>query len=256
MTFDESALKRENALLRERESKLLRQLVAADQALESFSHSVSHDLRAPLRAIDSLIQILEEDHGQSLGDDGRSVMSVIHDACGRLDQLISGLLAFSRSVRQEFEMVQIDMGQLAKDAVGQVMAVYSGPAPAVDIGALPPGAGDATLLRQVWCHLISNALKFSSKRTEPQLRITGRIEGHETIYQVEDNGTGFDMVYAHKLFNVFQRLHKADEFPGTGVGLAITQRIIARHDGRIWAESAPNAGARFHFALPIVEMTD
>jgi light-regulated signal transduction histidine kinase (bacteriophytochrome) len=132
------------------------------------------------------------------------------------------------------------------------LAAYSGPLPRIDIDSLPSVVGDPTVLRQVWCNLIGNALKYSAKRPEPRIEVSGRIEEHEAVFQIQDNGAGFSMHYADKLFGVFQRLHRAEEFSGTGVGLAIVQRIVARHGGRIWAESVPDAGARFQFALPVV----
>jgi signal transduction histidine kinase len=249
-------LRRENRELQERERQRTEELAGANQALESFSYSVSHDLRAPIRSVDSLIQIMEEDYGERLDEDGRGILSAIRDGCRRMDQLITGLLAFSQSTRQPLDQVPIDMSALARAALTEVMAVYSGPAPLVEISTLPAIAGDATLLRQVWCNLIGNALKYSAKREQPKVQVSGRAEGVEAIYQVTDNGTGFDMKYAHKLFGVFQRLHKVDDFAGTGVGLAIVQRIITRHGGRIWAQSAPDAGATFEFALPIIDLSD
>lgn len=251
MQVDETALRRENAQLRERERWLSIQLDAANRTLESFSLSLSHDLRAPLRAVDSLIQILEEDHGDRLGEDGCRVLNVIHGACGTLDTLITALLAFARAVQQDLDLIQIDMAALVQEAVQQVMSGYSGLTPEVAIGEMPVCTGDALLLRQAWCELISNALKFSSQRQQPKIVVNGLIVGSEAIYQVEDKGAGFDMKNAHKLFGLFQRLHKADDFPGTGVGLAIVQKIIARHGGRIWAEGTVDVGACFQFALPI-----
>jgi two-component system sensor histidine kinase/response regulator len=245
-------LRREITELQARERQRSEELAAANQALESFSYSVSHDLKAPLRAMDQLLQILGEDYGDRLGDEGCSVLQVVHEGCHRMDQLITGLLAFSQSSRQPLELIPVDMTALAREAAAQMMAGYSGSSPSIDIADLPPNAGDVTLLRQVWCNLIGNALKYSAKRAQPQIKVSGRIEGSEAIYQVEDNGTGFDMQYAYKLFAVFQRLHKAEDFAGTGVGLAIVQRIIVRHGGRIWAQGAPDAGASFQFALPSV----
>jgi light-regulated signal transduction histidine kinase (bacteriophytochrome) len=138
----------------------------------------------------------------------------------------------------------------------EVMTLYSGPTPRIDIDDLPSAAADARVIRQVWCNLIGNALKYSAKRAEPHVQIKGRIEGVEVPYQVEDNGAGFDMRYADRLFGVFQRLHRAEEFSGRGVGLAIVQRIIARHGGRIQARGAPDAGASFEFALPAAAIPD
>jgi two-component system, sensor histidine kinase and response regulator len=249
--LDVQRLRRENAELQARELRRSEELAAAYQALEAFSYSISHDLRAPLRSIDSFAQVLEDDFAQPLGEEGRRVIGIIRRGSQKMDQLIVGLLEFSRVGRERLELDRIDMTALAGAAAAEAMAAYTGPKPQIDIAELPEAAGDATVMRQVWCNLIGNALKYSAKRPEPRIRISGRIENREAIYQVEDNGAGFDMRYADKLFGVFQRLHRTEEFSGTGVGLAIVQRIVVRHGGRIWAQGAPDAGACFQFALPI-----
>jgi two-component system sensor histidine kinase/response regulator len=248
--LESQRLRRENAELQEREQRRSEELAAAYQDLESFSYSISHDLRAPLRTIDSFAQVLEEDFAEPLGEEGRRVIGIIRRGSQTMDQLIVGLLEFSRAGRERLDFDRIDMTALAAAAAAEVMAGYTGPKPRIDIADLPTVAGDATVIRQVWCNLIGNALKYSAKRPEPRIRISGRIENSEAIYQVEDNGAGFDMRYADKLFGVFQRLHRTEEFSGTGVGLAIVHRIVARHGGRIWAQGAPDAGACFQFALP------
>jgi two-component system sensor histidine kinase/response regulator len=244
-------LRRENAELQEREQRRSEELAAAYQDLESFSYSISHDLRAPLRTIDSFAQVLEDDFAEPLGEEGRRVIGIIRRGSQKMDQLIVGLLEFSRAGRERLDLDRIDMTALARSAAAETMAVYTGPEPHIDIAELPAVAGDATVMRQVWCNLIGNALKYSAKRPEPRIRISGRIEDREAIYQVDDNGAGFDMRYADKLFGVFQRLHRTEDFSGTGVGLAIVHRIVARHGGRIWAQGALDAGACFQFALPI-----
>jgi signal transduction histidine kinase len=249
--LDVQRLRRENAELQARELRRSEELAAAYQALEAFSYSISHDLRAPLRTIDSFAQVLEDEFAQPLGEEGRRVIGIIRRGSQKMDQLIVGLLEFSRVGRERLELDRIDMTALADAAAAEAMAAYTGPKPQIDIAELPEAAGDATVMRQVWCNLIGNALKYSAKRPEPRIRISGRIENREAIYQVEDNGAGFDMRYADKLFGVFQRLHRTEEFSGTGVGLAIVQRIVVRHGGRIWAQGAPDAGACFQFALPI-----
>ena len=249
--LDVQRLRRENAELQARELRRSEELAAAYQALEAFSYSISHDLRAPLRSIDSFAQVLEDEFAQPLGEEGRRVIGIIRRGSQKMDQLIVGLLEFSRVGRERLELDRIDMTALADAAAAEAMAAYTGPKPQIDIAELPEAAGDATVMRQVWCNLIGNALKYSAKRPEPRIRISGRIENREAIYQVEDNGAGFDMRYADKLFGVFQRLHRTEEFSGTGVGLAIVQRIVVRHGGRIWAQGAPDAGACFQFALPI-----
>jgi two-component system sensor histidine kinase/response regulator len=244
-------LRRENAELQEREQRRSEELAAAYQDLEAFSYSISHDLRAPLRTIDSFAQVLEDDFAEPLGEEGRRVIGIIRRGSQTMDQLIVGLLEFSRAGRERLDLDRIDMTALAGAAAAEVMAGYTGPKPDINIADLPAVAGDATVIRQVWCNLIGNALKYSAKRPEPRIRISGRIDHREAIYQVEDNGAGFDMRYADKLFGVFQRLHRTEDFSGTGVGLAIVHRIVARHGGRIWAQGAPDAGACFQFALPI-----
>ena len=248
--LDGQRLRRENALLQERERRRSEELAAAYQDLEAFSYSISHDLRAPLRTIDNFAQILQDDFAERFDEEARRVIGIIRSGSQRMDQLIVGLLEFSRAGRRPFDLGRVDMTALARAAAAEVMALYTGPAPTVDIAELPTAAGDATVIRQVWCNLIGNALKYSSKRAEPRVIVSGRVDHGEAIYRVQDNGTGFDMRYADKLFGVFQRLHRAEDFSGTGVGLAIVQRVVARHGGRIWAESSLDAGACFQFTLP------
>jgi light-regulated signal transduction histidine kinase (bacteriophytochrome) len=204
-----------------------------------------------LRTIDSFAQVLEDDFSEPLGEEGRRVIGIIRRGSQKMDQLIVGLLEFSRAGREHLDLRRIDMTALAGSAAAEVVAAYTGPKAHIEIGELPAAAGDATVVRQVWCNLIGNALKYSAKRPEPRIKISGRIEEREAVYQVEDNGAGFDMRYADRLFGVFQRLHRTEDFSGTGVGLAIVHRIIARHGGRIWAQGALDAGACFQFALPI-----
>ena len=248
--LDVQRLRRENAELRELERRQSEELAAAYHDLESFSYSVSHDLRAPLRSIDGFSQILEDDFAERLGEDGGRIVQIIRAGSRKMDQLIVALLEFSRAGRTALERESIDMTLLAEAAASEARALYTGPKPAIEIGDLPEALGDATVMRQVWTNLIGNALKYSAKRPQPHVSIRGRIENGQAIYQVKDNGAGFDMRYAEKLFGVFQRLHSAEDFAGTGVGLAIVQRIIVRHGGRIWAQSAPDQGATFEFALP------
>jgi hypothetical protein len=249
--LDVQRLRHENAELQERERLRSQELAAAYRDLESFSYSISHDLQAPLRTIASFAQILEEDFSANLDPEAKRVIGVIRNGAGTMEQLIIGLLEFSRAGTNRLERDEIDMTVLADAAAGEAQSSYQGPRPKIDIGELPSVPGDAMVLRQVWCNLIGNALKYSAKRAEPTVSISGRIEGSEAIYKVADNGAGFDMRYADKLFGVFQRLHRAEEFAGTGVGLAIVARIVTRHGGRIWAKGAPDEGACFEFALPL-----
>ena len=249
--LDVQRLRRENVELQERERRRSEELAAAYQDLESFSYSISHDLQAPLRTIDSFAQILAEDFAERLGEEGNRIIGIIRNGSQHMSQLIVGLLNFSRVGRQALDLERIDMTALADAAAAEMKSLYVGTDPFIEITALPAISADPTVLRQVWCNLIGNALKYSAKRPQPKIRISGRIEGGEAVYQVDDNGAGFDMRYADKLFGVFQRLHRIEEFNGTGVGLAIVHRIITRHGGRIWASGAPDAGASFQFALPL-----
>jgi hypothetical protein len=249
--LDVQRLRRENAELHLREKQRSAQLAAAYHDLESFSYSISHDLRAPLRSMDGFAAILEADFAEQLGDEGRRIVGIIRAGSQKMDELIVNLLEFSRAGRSELQFDRVDMTLLADAAASEVRALYVGPEPQIDIGDLPEVEADPVVIRQVWCNLIGNALKYSAKRATPKISVSGRVDNDEAIYQVEDNGAGFDMRYADKLFGVFQRLHRSEEFPGTGVGLAIVHRIIARHGGRIWAKGSPDAGACFQFALPL-----
>ena len=244
-------LRREVAELQERERQRSEELAAAYRDLESFSYSISHDLRAPLRSINGFIDLLDQDCGDRLGVEGRRMLGVIQSSCLNMDQLIMGLLDFSRSGREPLDLDLIDMTLMADAVAKEALALYSGPTPRVDIDELPSARADARVIRQVWANLIGNALKYSAKRSEPKIKVRGRIEGREAVYEVEDNGAGFDMAYAGKLFGVFQRLHRTEEFSGTGVGLAIVHRIITRHGGRISAQGKLGAGACFQFVLPV-----
>jgi signal transduction histidine kinase len=222
-------------------------LQAANKELESFSYSVSHDLRAPLRAVDGYARMLEEDYAASLDEEGRRLLSVVRASSQRMGRLIDDLLAFSRLGRQQPARQPVDMRGLAEEVVTELR---NGSQAAIDLGDLPGARVDRALMRQVWANLIANALKYSGKRADARIEIGGRRQDGETVYWVRDNGVGFDMRYAEKLFGVFQRLHRADEFDGTGVGLAIVQRVVARHGGRVWAQAKPGEGACFHFSLP------
>jgi two-component system sensor kinase len=226
------------------------QLVAAVKELEAFSYSVSHDLRTPLRAIGGFTRILVEDYGPSLDAEGKRVCAVISDNTQRMRQLIDDLLAFSRLSRADMQPVPIDMQALADSTFRQLTAPESRKRIDFRLEPLPPALGDPTLIGQVWVNLLSNALKFSSQRERAVVEVRCRQGEGETIYYVRDNGAGFDMQYAGKLFGVFQRLHSEREFEGTGVGLAIVQRVIHRHGGRVWGEGEVDKGAAFFFTLP------
>jgi len=223
-------------------------LEAANKELESFSYSVSHDLRSPLRAVGGFARMLEEDYAERLDGEGRRLIQVIRDNSRKMGQLIDDLLAFSRMSRKPIAVSELDMTELARTTASEVAA--GDERVRLEIAPLPAASCDGSLIKQVWVNLLSNAVKFSATRDQPLVELTGRAESAENVYCVRDNGVGFDMRYYEKLFGVFQRLHSAAEFPGTGVGLAIVQRIVARHGGRVWAESKEGEGAAFYFALP------
>ena len=239
-----------NQTLEQRVVERTTQLEAANAELESFSYSVSHDLRAPLRAIDGFARILDEDYTARLDDEGRRLLGIICGEAKRMGQLIDDLLAFSRMGRQQVQPAQIDMTALAQTVFDEHAAQASGRELNLKVQPLPPAQGDRALLRQVFANLCSNAIKYTRPRPVAEIEIGGRTEGAENLYYVKDNGVGFDMKYAGKLFGVFQRLHTDDEFEGTGVGLALVQRVIHRHGGRVWAEAELNAGSTFYFTLP------
>jgi len=225
------------------------QLEAANKELESFSYSVSHDLRAPLRAMDGFSRAVLEDYGKQLPPDGLRYLQVIRTSAQRMGHLIDDLLTFSRLSRAALSKRTTDVRQLVQDALEELQTMREGRQIDLRIGDLPPCDGDPTLLKQVWINLLSNAFKYTQKRECAVVEIGCNPDRGRNVYHVRDNGTGFDMRYAHKLFGVFQRLHRAEDYDGTGVGLAIVQRVINRHGGRVWAEAAPDQGATFYFTL-------
>jgi PAS domain S-box-containing protein len=234
------------------------QLEATNKELESFSYSVSHDLRAPLRAIDGFALMIEEDYKERLDAEGLRYLAVIRQNSRRMGALIDDLLEFSRLGRQTVARREVNVDSLVREVIEEVLHTEllggrgeAAPAPRIEVDPLPSARGDRGLLRQVWANLIANAVKYSSKAARPFIQVSGRQVGAENHYSVRDNGVGFNMEYAEQLFRVFQRLHRADEFSGTGVGLAIVQRVVTRHGGRVWAEGKVDQGAVFSFALPI-----
>jgi len=226
------------------------ELRRSNQELEAFSYSVSHDLRAPLRAIDGFANALLEDQADQLGEDGQRYLNIIRENTQRMGQLIDDLLSYSRLGRRQPAFEVIDMDALARAIAEELEAAGEADHSALRICEMPPVTGDRTLIRQAVSNLMSNAFKFSSTREQPQVEVGGRQEAEENVYWVRDNGVGFDMTYRHKLFSMFQRLHSMKEFPGTGVGLAIVHRVVQKHGGRVWAEGAVDQGATFYFALP------
>lgn len=240
-----------NAELEQRIQERTARLEVANRELEAFAYSVSHDLRAPLRAIDGFSAALLEDYGHLLDDEGQRLFGVIRSSAKRMDDLITGLLALSRVARVESRFSVVDMTALAAAVFREAASEDVRRTISFSAAALPEAQGDPTLLRQVWTNLLSNAVKFTAPKDERAIEVGGYTDGPVHTYFVKDNGIGFNPDYAGKLFGVFQRLHKAGEFEGTGVGLAIVQRIVARHGGRVWAEGRVGDGATFWFALPV-----
>ena len=239
--------------LRETSDRLIEQtraLESANRELESFSYSVSHDLRTPLRAVDGYAAILEEDYGPHFDAEGRRYLRAIRDGATRMGALIQDLLSFARLSRQALTPVAQPTRPLVESAWSEVLSAYPEARVRLILGELPATWGDPVLLSHVWTNLLDNAVKYSLKASSPEVRIDGRFDDRDAVFSVRDNGAGFDMRYYGKLFHVFQRLHAETDYPGTGVGLAIVQRIVNRHGGRVWGESTLGAGAQFSFTLP------
>lgn len=244
-------LKDIHSTLEDRVQKRTLQLDASVKELEAFAYSVSHDLRVPLRAIDGFSHMLEQRYREQLDDEARRLIGVVRDNSQKMGRLIDDILAFSRMGRQEITWNTVDMNALAQAAAEELAPHDKGRRFELQIGTLPSAQGNNAMLRQVWINLISNAIKFSSPKAHPKIEIGACRDDQEQVYYVKDNGVGFDMQYASKLFGVFQRLHGVDEFEGTGIGLAIVKRIVSRHGGRVWAEAQLNEGATLYFALPL-----
>jgi PAS domain S-box-containing protein len=241
----------ERALRERRMNQLNNDLVEANRELEAFSYSVSHDLRAPLRAIDGFSRILLEECGPGLQEDHQVYLQDVRQNAQQMGQLIDALLSFARLSRQPLKKHSVQMAELVRECLEILDSAERAEQPRVVVGELPACEGDRSLLKQVWQNLIDNALKYSRHRQPALIEIGCTATGPDKIpaYFVRDNGTGFDMKYAGKLFGVFQRLHRSDEFEGSGVGLAMVERILHRHGGRIWAEAKPNEGATFYFTV-------
>ena len=239
-----------NESLEQRVLERTAQLEAANKELEAFSYSVSHDLRAPLRAIDGFSRIILEDYMDKLDDEGKRFLNTIRNNTQKMGQLIDDLLLFSRLGRQEIAASDIRMTELAKGVFEEIKPPANERNLQFNMKTLPGARGDRPMMKQVFANLLSNTIKFTRPKEMATIEIGGTNDGAENIYYVKDNGVGFDMQYVGKLFGVFQRLHSSEEFEGTGVGLAIVQRIIHRHGGRVWAEGKVNEGATFYFTLP------
>lgn len=238
-----------NLNLEQKVSERTDELNSINKELESFTYSVSHDLRAPLRAINGFAEILKEESSEALNEEAKDALSEIINNVSKMGQLIDNLLEFSRLGKKQFSKAEVDMNELFNTVIEDLKKASDKPF-SFEIDHLPKANGDRGMLKQVVINLVSNAIKYSSKKENPHIRVSSEINNGHTTYAVKDNGAGFNMRYYDKLFGVFQRLHGASEFEGTGVGLAIVQRIILRHAGKVWAEGKENDGATFYFSLP------
>ncbi len=243
----EDAIKKLNQDLQARAAEL----EASYRDMESFSYSASHDLRSPLIAIHGVCRILLKDYADRFDDDGGQLLNTIQKNAKKMEQLINDLLAFSRVSTKEIQKSEIDMAALIEKVFAEVKSTLGNRLVRLEMKALPPAYCDESMMRQVYANLLSNAIKYTKPKEIAIIEVGGIKEGNENIYHVKDNGVGFEMTDADKLFNIFKRLHSQEEFEGTGIGLVIVKRIIEKHGGRVWAEGRPKEGAKFCFALPI-----
>lgn len=242
-------LRLENAALLERVQQRTAELEAANKELEAFSYSVSHDLRAPLRAVSAFSAILVEQFATEMPEEARRLLDYIHGGARKMDQLIDDLLRFSHVERQPLSKRRVNMRELAEEALLPLRAQPRDRPIEVRMADLPESFGDPALLRLVYSNLLSNAFKFTGRTDRAVVEVGWEEDAGRIVYFVRDNGAGFDMQYADKLFRVFQRLHSTAQFEGTGVGLSLVQRIVDRHGGRVWAKGEPDRGATFFFWL-------
>ncbi len=226
------------------------ELEAANKELEAFTYSASHDLRSPLIAIGGLSRTLAEKHSSDLGAKGKEILHTIRKEAERMSQLVDDLLSFSRFGRQALQLSDIDMNKLVRNVIDELKLLETRETLDLNLKPLPPARGDQAMIRQVFVNLLSNAIKFTRSQQAPVIEIGSKLEDGTNTYYIRDNGVGFNMTDADKLFEVFKRGHSSQEFEGTGVGLAIVKRIVERHCGRVWAEGKPNEGATFYFSLP------
>jgi len=225
------------------------QLEAANRELEAFNCTVSHDLQAPLRSIVGFSQILLTDYSQQLNRQAVELLEVIERNALRMNMLVKDLLAFSTPGKADISCQPVDMNMVVEQVLTELPVSRVNPSAIFKLHDLQPAVGDASLIRQVWINLVDNAIKYSSKKESPVIEIGMTVVAGEPVYFIRDNGAGFDMLYADRLFEAFQRMHQPGEFEGTGIGLATVHRIVTRHGGRIWAEAKLNEGATFYFTL-------
>ena len=243
-------IRRLNKTLEERVNERTAELKTSNEELESFAYSISHDLRAPLRAIDGYSRILEQDYASVLDEEGIRLIKIVRNSTKNMDDLITDLLSLSRVGRSELKFQRIDMKSLAISIFQELVPPENQEKISFKVSDLPETNSDPTLIRHVWINLISNSIKYSAPKENPEIVISGFEDEEKCTYTIKDNGVGFNPRFKDKLFNLFQRLHKASEFEGTGVGLAVVQRIIRRHGGQVWGDGIPDEGAEFTFTLP------
>lgn len=249
-TRAENEIREINLRLEEKVRQRTRQFEEANREMEAFIYSVNHELRAPLRTLKSFIDILTEESAKGLDDEGLRILGIIRSNAEQMQVLIDDLHSLSNITKNSLKITHIDMTSMVKALCHEVQTFSNNRDTKFVIGSIPDADADNTLIKQVWINLINNAVKFSGKRSDPTITITGSKKGNELVYSIMDNGIGFNPAYTDKLFGAFNRLHSRTDFEGTGIGLSVVRRIIHRHGGRVWAESEPDKGATFWFTLP------
>lgn len=239
----------ERRISEEKLKRAVADLKRLNDDLESFSYSISHDLRTPLQFIRGYVDIVFEEHGDMFTEEAREKFKIIKDSVEMMDRLVLGILALSRAGQQDINRVDLDMKAIAREVTNELLQTFDQEKPEIIIHDLPHAHGDPVLIRQVFANLLSNAFKFTREREHPKIEVAGHSNS-EIIYSIKDNGAGFDMSHAERLYGLFQRLHGEGRFEGIGAGLSIVKRIVERHGGRVWAEGKVNEGATFYFALP------